>query len=100
MITSTSLPTTAARTARWRSYYRMVDRLSDEHLPQNYSGFGLIDRKVVDEVVKIEDYSPYIRGLIASVGFNQACVPYERGQRRAGRSKHGFAFLMEFGLNG
>jgi glycosyltransferase involved in cell wall biosynthesis len=81
-------------------YYQLVDRISQESLPHDFSGFAMLDRKVVDEIVRIDDFSPYIRGLIASVGFRQISIPYERPPRTAGRSKHGAFFLLNFGMNG
>lgn len=81
-------------------YYWLVDKLSPDKLPHEFTGFALIDRRVIDEVVRVDDYAPYMRGLIATVGFKQIALPYERAQRTAGRSKHGLAFLFDFGING
>ena len=81
-------------------YYRLIDWLSPEPLPRDHSGFGLTDRVVIDEIIKVDDFNPYIRGLIATIGFRQAKVPYERGTRMAGKSKHGLMFLLGFGMNG
>jgi polyisoprenyl-phosphate glycosyltransferase len=81
-------------------YYWLVDKLSPDKLPHEFTGFALIDRRVIDEVVRVDDYAPYVRGLIATVGFKQIALPYERQQRTAGRSKHGLAFLFDFGING
>jgi len=81
-------------------YYRIVDRISADPLPHDFSGFALCDRIVVDEVMKLGDLEPYIRGMIATVGFRQIGVPYERQPRRAGRSKHGIVFLLSFATNG
>lgn len=81
-------------------YYRVVDRISSDPLPHDFSGFALSDRVVVDEVLKLGDVEPYIRGMVATVGFRQVGMPYERQPRRAGRSKHGLAFLLSFATNG
>jgi dolichol-phosphate mannosyltransferase len=81
-------------------YYRVVDRLSPDKLPHDFTGFALMDRRVVDEVVRVDDFAPYIRGLIATVGFKQVAIPFERQKREAGRSKHGLSFLFDFGING
>jgi dolichol-phosphate mannosyltransferase len=83
-----------------RLYYWLVDKLSPEPLPHDFTGFALIDRRVIDEVTRVDDYAPYIRGLIATVGFRQVAVPYDRALRQAGRSKHHLGFLFDFGLNG
>jgi hypothetical protein len=87
------------RTLR-RAYYFIADRMSPESLPRNFTGFAAIDRKVIDEVVKVDDYAPYIRGIIANVGFRQVAVPFERSLRKAGYSKHGLLFLIDFAING
>lgn len=83
-----------------RFYYWLVDKLSAEPLPRDFSGFCLLDRSVIDEVVRVDDFSPYVRGIIATVGFRQLGIPYERPPRVAGKSKHSPFFLFNFGLNG
>lgn len=87
------------RGARWL-YYRIAAKLSPDPLLHDFTGFALIDRRVIDEVLRVDDFAPYMRGLIATVGFKQIGVPYERQERKAGRSKHGLAFLFDFGING
>ena len=81
-------------------YYKLIDRLSPDPLPRDFTGFALLDRRVVDEVVRVDDHSPYARGLISTVGFRQVPLPYTRTQRIAGKSKHGLSFLLDFGING
>ncbi len=83
-----------------RIFYRLINALSEDKPPLNSGGFRLVDRKIVNELVKIEDYRPYIRGLMASVGFNQIGVEYVRGTRPKGKSKSTFAFLLDFAING
>ena len=80
-------------------YYWIAGRLTGEQVSSNYTGFGLIDRVVINEVIRIKDYDPFIRGLITNIGFRQATVPYERAPRKEGRSKHNFSFLFGFGIN-
>jgi dolichol-phosphate mannosyltransferase len=82
------------------AYYNIVDKLSPDPLPRDFTGFALIDRRVLDEVIRVDDHAPYIRGLIATAGFKQIPFPFERAPRIAGRSKHGLSFLFDFGING
>jgi glycosyltransferase involved in cell wall biosynthesis len=82
------------------TYYWLVDKLSPEPLPRDFSGFALIDRVVIDEVNKLDDFAPYFRGMVATVGFRQIGLLYDRGARKAGKSKHGFGFLVGFATNG
>lgn len=85
-----------------RVYYRLVNALSDEELPPYFGGFGLIDRKIVNEVIKTDDYKPYVRGLLATVGFRHKRVDYVRGQRPGGKgvSKSNLGYLIDFAING
>ena len=81
-------------------YYALIDRLSPDPLPRDFTGFALLDRRVLDEVVRVDDHAPYARGLISTVGFRQIALPYTRTTRKAGKSKHGLSFLFDFGING
>ena len=81
------------------AYYRLAARLSNEELESNFSNYALLDRQVADEMLKVDDFSPYIRGLISTLGFTKAYFTYERRPRVGGESKHRFSFLLDFGLN-
>jgi len=80
-------------------YYRLARWVSGQELDRDFSGFALLDRCVMDEIAAIDDFNPYIRGLVSTLGFNKIMIPYERRPRQAGESKHKLAFLMDFGLN-
>lgn len=82
-----------------RVFYRIVRALSDEDLLLNAGGFRLVDRKVVDELVKLDDYKPYTRGLISSIGFKQIGVKYIRRARPKGKSKSNLGYLIDFAIN-
>lgn len=81
------------------TYYRLASWLSDEELEKDFSNYALLDRRVIDEMLKVDDFAPYIRGLISTVGFTKAYFTYERSPRTGGQSKHRFGFLLDFGLN-
>ena len=49
-------------------YYRTVNKLSNVDLIDNFTGFGLYDREVVDHLRSMNDPYPYFRGLIAEIG--------------------------------
>ena len=80
-------------------FYKMCRALSREGLPLNAGSFRLVDRKVVNELVKLDDYKPYVRGLINSIGFKQIGVEYVRGARLKGRSKSSIGYLIDFAIN-
>jgi glycosyltransferase involved in cell wall biosynthesis len=52
-------------------YYLVLRKLSDTHLIDNFTGFGLYDKQVVDILRKFDDPYPYFRGLIADIGFSK-----------------------------
>lgn len=87
------------RNAR-RIFYRIVNGLSDFEIPVDVGEFQLIDRKVWQAVVQHDDHYPYIRGIIASVGFKRLVIPYTWVAREKGKSKHSILRLIDQALNG
>ncbi|PPB81567.1 glycosyltransferase involved in cell wall biosynthesis [Albidovulum inexpectatum] len=86
------------RTAR-KAFYRIVNALSDFELSPDVGEFQLIDRKVLDAVLAHDDNYPYIRGIIASVGFRKVIIPYTWRARKRGMSKHSMMMLTDQALN-
>lgn len=80
-------------------YYKIVRTLSGEEMINNHSGFGLYDRIVVNELLKIDDFNPYIRGVIASMGFKRVCEPYVRQKRMTGISSYNFGRYLDTAIN-
>lgn len=80
--------------------YRFIDALSEDRLPADAGDFRLIDRKVVDGLSGLQDPRPYLRGLIAGMGFSQTGIPYDRKAREAGTSKFPLSKVIALGLDG
>lgn len=87
------------RRARWL-YYRLVAWTTDIDLPVDTGEFQLIDRSVADTVIRVDDYYPYIRGLIAQCSQRSIGVEYTWQTRRHGTSKHRLYHLIDQALNG
>ncbi|MBI4432110.1 MAG: glycosyltransferase family 2 protein [Candidatus Omnitrophica bacterium] len=83
-----------------RIFYRLIDFLSDDGLPHDAGDFRLVSRKVVDQLRKLYDASPYIRGTIAAFGFNQTGIEYDRLARQHGESKFRLGSLMALAMDG
>jgi glycosyltransferase involved in cell wall biosynthesis len=83
-----------------RLYYRMVTRIAEVRLIQNFTGFGLYDRVVLDELRKIDDAYPYFRGLISEVGFEPVEIPYTQPRRQRGITKNNFYTLYDIAMLG
>lgn len=80
-------------------YYWLIQKIANEPLLRDFSGYALLDRKVVDAFTPLEDFSPYVRGLISATGFKQATVPYERRGRERGRSSYNMALYLGTAIN-
>ncbi|MEZ5779730.1 MAG: glycosyltransferase family 2 protein [Paracoccaceae bacterium] len=86
------------RSAR-KTFYRIVNALSDFELSPDVGEFQLIDRKVLEAVLRHNDHYPYIRGIIASVGFRKVIIPYTWKARKHGVSKHSLMMMTDQALN-
>jgi dolichol-phosphate mannosyltransferase len=70
-------------------FYRLMSSLSDMNLPLDAGDFGLISRRVVDQLRRLTEHHRYLRGMRSWVGFSQIGLPVERSERFAGKSKYG-----------
>jgi polyisoprenyl-phosphate glycosyltransferase len=81
--------------------YRVIKRIADVEIPQNTGDFRLMSRRVVDNVVSLQESHGFLRGLVGLVGFRQTSVLYDRDPRVAGTSKYNrFWGSLAIGLNG
>ncbi|AFT84793.1 glycosyltransferase family 2 protein [Paraburkholderia phenoliruptrix] len=83
-----------------RIYYRLVTRIANVKLIQNFTGFGLYDRKVIEILREINDPYPYFRGLICEIGFDVLQLPYVQPRRKRGISKNNFYTLYDIAMLG
>jgi dolichol-phosphate mannosyltransferase len=67
-----------------RRAYHFINAASDIDLPVEAGDFKLLSRRVVDELLKLKEKNPYLRGLVRWVGFKQVPVYYTRQPRAAG----------------
>ncbi len=66
--------------------YRALKRASDIDLPVDSGDFKLMSRRVVNELLKLNERDPFLRGLVPWVGFKQVPVFYHREKRFAGET--------------
>jgi len=81
-------------------YYKLINFISETKQIENFTGFGLYDRQVVDEINKINDPYPYLRGLISEIGFDIATVEYNQPKRNKGITKNNFYTLFDIAMLG
>lgn len=83
-----------------RMYYNFMNKLSEIELVKNATGFGLYDRQVIKILKEINDPYPYVRGLIAEIGFEIAKIEYTQPARKRGITKNNFYTLYDFAVLG
>ena len=83
-----------------RQYYKVVDRLSSIETIQNFTGFGLYDRKVVELVRTFDDPYPFFRGMIAEIGLPTVKLLYDQPNRKFGVTKNNWYTLYDIGMLG
>ncbi|AKT37132.1 glycosyltransferase family 2 protein [Chondromyces crocatus] len=81
-------------------FYRLIDLLSEDRLPLDAGDFRLVDRKVIGVLRRISDDKPYLRGTLATLGFQQKGIPYDRAGRVRGESKFSLRDLFGLALDG
>jgi hypothetical protein len=95
-----SRPESLALHVTRRLFYRIIAWLSNETIPVDAGDFRLIDRCVLDLLHLYRDENPYLRGHIASLGYRQAGVAYDRAERKRGVSSFRFGTLVNLALDG
>lgn len=83
-----------------RMYYRLVHRLAEYDILQNFTGFGLYDRTILDYCRQLDDPYPYFRGLISEIGLPIAQIPYTQPLRKRGLTKNNFYTLYDMAMLG
>jgi dolichol-phosphate mannosyltransferase len=81
-------------------FYRVLNALTDVHLPVDAGDFRLIDRAVCDALKKLPERNRYVRGLVSWVGFRQTAVEYVRDERFAGVTKYPLRRMLRLAGDG
>ena len=76
-------------------YYKMIRKMSSVDQIEHFTGFGLYDRAFVDVLRSLDDPTPFIRGIVAELGFAKIELPYEQAKRRAGKTHNNFNTLYD-----
>ena len=83
-----------------KQYYKLVERLSSVETIQNFTGFGLYDRRVVDLVKSFDDTYPYFRGIIAEIGLPSKRLYFHQPARKSGITKNNWYTLYDIAMLG
>lgn len=76
-------------------YYKTIKRMSDIEQIEHFTGFGLYDKSFVTVMRDLKDPMPFLRGIVAELGFKRKEIPYEQPKRRAGKTSNNFYKLYD-----
>ncbi|MCM1103345.1 MAG: glycosyltransferase family 2 protein [Clostridium sp.] len=76
-------------------YYKMIKKMSEVEQIEHFTGFGLYDREFIEVLRNLHDPTPFLRGIVAELGWKRKEIPYEQQKRRAGKTKNNFYRLYD-----
>lgn len=76
-------------------YYKAIKKFSDVEQIEHFTGSGLYDRAFLEVLRELDDPAPFLRGIVAELGFRRKEIPYEQPQRRAGKTHNNFFSLYD-----
>lgn len=83
-----------------RTFYHLMARISDTEQVKGFTGFGLYDKAFIDQLRRLDDSYPYLRGLIPEFGFSRAEVRYTQPRRQRGKTSNNFFTLYDMAVTG
>ena len=83
-----------------RSFYKLINKISDADIVDGARDFRLMTRQMVDAILSLCEYNRFSKGIFGWVGFRTKWLPYENIERVAGESKWSFWKLFLYSLEG
>lgn len=79
-------------------YYKLIKKFSEVEQIEHFTGFGLYDSAFIQVLRDLKDSTPFLRGIVAELGFRRKEIPYEQQRRKAGKSKNNFYSLYDIAM--
>ncbi len=76
-------------------YYKIIKKMSNVEQIEHFTGFGLYDKDFVEVLRDLKDPTPFLRGIVAELGFKRKDIPYEQQKRRAGKTHNNWYSLYD-----
>lgn len=76
-------------------YYNLIDKFSNIDQIKMFTGFGLYDKDFIDILKKLDDPTPFLRGIVAEIGFKRKEIFFEQGKRKSGKTSNNFYSLYD-----
>ncbi len=76
-------------------YYKLIKRMSSVEQIEHFTGFGLYDKEFIDVLRELDDPTPFLRGIVAELGFKRKDIEYQQERRRAGKTHNNWYSLYD-----
>ncbi len=76
-------------------YYKTIKKMSSVDQIEHFTGFGLYDKSFIDVLRNLKDPTPFLRGIVAELGFKRVSIEYTQAKRRAGKTHNNFFTLFD-----
>jgi glycosyltransferase involved in cell wall biosynthesis len=76
-------------------YYKLIRKFSQVDQIEHFTGFGLYDRAFIEVLRELDDPTPFLRGIVAELGFRRKEIPYDQPKRRAGKTSNNLYTLYD-----
>jgi polyisoprenyl-phosphate glycosyltransferase len=81
-------------------FYRVLDAMSDRHIPRGAADFRLLDRVALQALATLPERARFLRGLTNWIGFRQIGLHYEPDPRFAGTPKYDLRRMFRLAMDG
>ena len=79
-------------------YYKLIKKMSSVEQIEHFTGAGLYDKSFIDVLRKLDDPTPFLRGIVAELGAKRKDLEYTQAKRRAGQSHYNWYSLYDVAL--
>lgn len=79
-------------------YYKIIKTFSDVPQTEQITGFGVVDRKVWQQIKELDEPEMAFRNLVAELGYEMKKIPYEQEKRKAGKSSYNVWRYLDFAI--
>lgn len=76
-------------------YYKIIKRMSEVEQIEHFTGFGLYDRSFIEVLRSLDDPAPFLRGIVAELGYKRKDIFYEQAKRKAGKTHNNWYTLYD-----
>ncbi len=76
-------------------YYKIIKKMSSVDQIEHFTGFGLYDKTFIEVLRNLKDPTPFLRGIVAELGFKRVNLEYTQAKRRAGKTHNNFFTLFD-----